>query len=94
MISELFLFVVDLEQYSLGNDQSAGAQLAIEQAIRDGSKWVLKPQREGGGNNYYGAELSAFLAENKLNPILGGMRFALVLLAYLLLDLPLLQASF
>ena len=45
---------------------------AIEDAIKDGSNWVLKPQREGGGNNLYGVELSAFLTANKEDPVLSG----------------------
>ena len=46
---------------------------AIEDAIKDGSNWVLKPQREGGGNNLYGVELSAFLKKNREDPVLSGM---------------------
>eukprot|EP01036_Dinobryon_divergens_P026092 gene26092-34700_t len=51
---------------------NAETQAAIRAAEEDGSKWVLKPQREGGGNNLYGTELSAFLRENKDSPTLGG----------------------
>ena len=43
---------------------------AMKNAISDGSKWVLKPQREGGGNNYYGKELSNFLNDHKTDPTL------------------------
>jgi len=46
---------------------------AVENAITDGTNWVLKPQREGGGNNFYGQELSNFLKLNYDNPILQGM---------------------
>jgi hypothetical protein len=46
---------------------------AIEDAIKDGSNWVLKPQREGGGNNLYGVELSGFLKKNREDPILSGI---------------------
>ena len=66
-------------QYSLGppsfsaDSSSVSATLAaMEAAIKDGSKWVLKPQREGGGNNLYGVELSDFLQKNKNDPILSG----------------------
>jgi glutathione synthase len=45
---------------------------AIEKASKDGSKWVLKPQREGGGNNLYGKELSDFLVKNINDPLLSG----------------------
>jgi hypothetical protein len=44
----------------------------VQQAIADGAPWVLKPQREGGGNNLYGAELSAFLKEHQGDPVLSG----------------------
>ena len=48
-------------------------KIAVENAIRDGTNWVLKPQREGGGNNFYGQELSDFLKLNYDNPLLQGM---------------------
>lgn len=35
----------------------------MQQAIRDPGSYVLKPQREGGGNNLYGNELRAKLVE-------------------------------
>jgi len=61
------------EQHSLSeNGTSLAAQTAVEAAIRDGSCWVLKPQREGGGNNLYGAAVSAFLATNKDSSVLNG----------------------
>ena len=44
----------------------------MSEAISDGSKWVLKPQREGGGNNLYGKELSTFLATHRQDPVLAG----------------------
>eukprot|EP01035_Chromulina_nebulosa_P018114 gene18114-23768_t len=59
-------------QYSLGEDSSEESLQAIESAIADGSNWVLKPQREGGGNNLYGKELSEFLRKYKDDPILSG----------------------
>lgn len=48
------------------------AMKAMDAAIKDGSNWVLKPQREGGGNNYYGSTLSAFLEEYRNDPKLSG----------------------
>ena len=61
------------EQYSLGDAETLGAsQLAIDAASKDGSGWVLKPQREGGGNNYYNESLSRFLSDNLNDPILSG----------------------
>lgn len=50
------------QQFSLGDaGVREAAQEAVRQACEDGAKWVLKPQREGGGNNFYGSELSSFL---------------------------------
>ena len=60
------------EQYSLGADATEGAAGAVEKAKNDGSQWVLKPQREGGGNNLYGEALSAFLRENDGSDVLSG----------------------
>lgn len=51
---------------------SEEAKAAMSDAIKDGSMWVLKPQREGGGNNLYGKELSRFLENNVAE--LGGKR--------------------
>ena len=64
------------DQYSLGPSSTnidVATIGAIEDAIKDGSNWVLKPQREGGGNNLYGVELSAFLTKNREDPLLSGM---------------------
>lgn len=41
--------------YSL--DFTEEGEEAIEMAIRNPEKFVLKPQREGGGNNVYGEEI-------------------------------------
>ena len=60
------------QQFSLGPQATSGAEEAVDQAIADGSNWVLKPQREGGGNNLYGEELSRFLVEHKGDKALGG----------------------
>lgn len=43
----------------------AEAQQAVRAAIEDPGGFVLKPQREGGGNNMYGAELKAMLESGK-----------------------------
>ena len=66
-------------QYSLGapsfsaeSNSIIATKTAVEEAIKDGSKWVLKPQREGGGNNLYGNELSDFLIKNRDDPLLSG----------------------
>lgn len=75
----ILLSFLSTAQYSLGppGPSSTPSSIsttatAVKDASRDGSKWVLKPQREGGGNNLYGDELSRFLVENKGNPVLGG----------------------
>jgi glutathione synthase len=35
----------------------------IQDAIQNPDRYVLKPQREGGGNNLYGSDLSAALQQ-------------------------------
>ena len=57
-------------QYSLGSMATKQSLDAVDNAIKDGSKWVLKPQREGGGNNFYGKDLSNFLDKHKDDTIL------------------------
>lgn len=42
----------------------------MNNAIENSKNWVLKPQREGGGNNIYGQELSDFLQKNRNNNML------------------------
>ncbi|XP_055844624.1 glutathione synthetase-like isoform X2 [Episyrphus balteatus] len=41
--------------YSLDNNESGNA--SYEMALKDPERFVLKPQREGGGNNVYGADI-------------------------------------
>lgn len=48
-------------QYSLDMDE-AGDQ-AVELGMANPSQFVLKPEREGGGNNKYGEDLRSFLQE-------------------------------
>ncbi|GBP55936.1 Glutathione synthetase [Eumeta japonica] len=45
--------------YSLDFDESG--EKAVEMAIEDAERFVLKPQREGGGNNVYGADVREVL---------------------------------
>ena len=54
-------------QHALGplDTLAPPARAAADAALADGARWVLKPQREGGGNNLYGAELSQFLAAHR-----------------------------
>ncbi|KAI8874089.1 glutathione synthase [Ramicandelaber brevisporus] len=42
-------------------DQSPDGIAAYERALAEPSKYVLKPQREGGGNNIYGSDIPAYL---------------------------------
>lgn len=48
---------VEILALDADRDGDANAQRALD----DPSRWVLKPQREGGGNNIYGADIPAFL---------------------------------
>ena len=57
-------------QYSLGTMATKESLEAVDSAIKDGSKWVLKPQREGGGNNLYGDDLSNYLNKHKGDKVL------------------------
>ncbi|KAJ8710621.1 hypothetical protein PYW08_009136 [Mythimna loreyi] len=41
--------------YSLDFDENG--ERAVEMGLRDAERFVLKPQREGGGNNVYGADI-------------------------------------
>jgi Eukaryotic glutathione synthase, ATP binding domain len=74
------LFSLCPDQYSLGPSKglSQSTAAAVDDAIKDGSKWVLKPQREGGGNNLYGSDLSEFLSKNKNDPVLSGADHSIV----------------
>ena len=51
--------------YSLGNDVTESDLEAVADALNGNhDKYVLKPQREGGGYNFYGEDLKRKLAEN------------------------------
>jgi glutathione synthetase len=60
--------------WALDAPDDAAAAAAIADALRNPDSYVLKPQREGGGNNLYGAALAARLAA-------GGDLGALILMA-------------
>lgn len=53
-ISEIFTGLFSLDDTAEGN-------AAIELALKNPSKYVLKPQREGGGNNVYDEDIPAAL---------------------------------
>ncbi|POY70883.1 putative Glutathione synthase [Rhodotorula taiwanensis] len=42
-------------------DDSDNGKIALDKAYRECEKYVLKPQREGGGNNVYRTDIPAFL---------------------------------
>ena len=71
-------------QWDVGEPES---QEKIEAALRDPDNFVLKPNREGGGNNFYGQELAT-----KLNQVRGTSRAQ----EYILMELiqPVLQDNF
>ncbi|CAG5120752.1 unnamed protein product [Candidula unifasciata] len=51
------------DQYSL--DLGPEGDKAVELALANPDKFVLKPQREGGGHNLYNAEISKFFTQHK-----------------------------
>lgn len=55
LISEIFTGL-----YSL--DDNEEGEKAMKMALANPEKYVLKPQREGGGNNVYGADIPAVLS--------------------------------
>lgn len=50
LIREIFTGIYSLDFDQFGNE-------AVELALREPEKFVLKPQREGGGNNIYGLDV-------------------------------------
>ena len=71
-----FYNLIPPEQYSLSPLSSAltsaATRAAMLGAMKNGSPWVLKPQREGGGNNLYGTELEEFLHKHQEDSVLSG----------------------
>jgi hypothetical protein len=51
--------------------QGEEGDAAIARALADPHAYVVKPQREGGGNNVYGDDIAPFLEGIKVNPFLG-----------------------
>lgn len=72
------IIILHLALYIHVDTSEEGAELrdataaAVRAATQDGAAWVLKPQREGGGNNFYGPELSKFLKDHQGDPALSG----------------------
>jgi glutathione synthetase len=48
--------------WELGEDLHDDAKVAVEDAIRNPGNYVIKPQREGGGNNIYGEDVRTALS--------------------------------
>lgn len=48
--------------YPLDNSEAGQKAIAIAKNLESCKNYVLKPQREGGGNNIYGADIPPFLA--------------------------------
>lgn len=48
-------------------DSSKEGVAAYQSALADPSRYVLKPQREGGGNNYYGDDVKKMLEKMSLS---------------------------
>jgi glutathione synthase len=67
--SNLPTALVDSHEFEpdCGPEQAVVTQAAIEDAIKHPELWVLKPQREGGGNNLWNDEMVAYLEENQNN---------------------------
>ena len=51
----------------MGRDRDADAVNAVERALGRPDLFVLKPQREGGGNNFYGEDLLKKLRAGNLD---------------------------
>ena len=51
--------------HPVGPGRGSEADLAVQQAVGRPERWVLKPQREGGGNNFYGDALATMLLESE-----------------------------
>lgn len=64
MISDRAFFSCCLSGlWSLDSPSESGTAAVIQDAIQNPGRFVLKPQREGGGNNLYGEELVKTLQE-------------------------------
>lgn len=56
-VKGLFKGIWTLEYIDSDNE----VEIVVEKAIRDPSKYVIKPQKEGGGNNFYGQAVKDML---------------------------------
>jgi len=53
------------EQYLLSELGESASAAVADACATEGKQWVLKPQREGGGNNLYGPRLAQFLHNHR-----------------------------
>ncbi len=63
MIKSLFKGIWTLEYI----DTDKEVQEVVEKAIQDPNGFVIKPQKEGGGNNFYGDSVKDMLIKAKEN---------------------------
>ncbi|KXZ48946.1 hypothetical protein GPECTOR_24g236 [Gonium pectorale] len=61
LLREFFAGLWSLDAADLAADAGGAAAAVADAVARSGEGYVLKPQREGGGNNLYGEELAAAL---------------------------------
>jgi glutathione synthase len=73
--------------YSMGED-AVPEDLAATQEVLDGKQafYVLKPQREGGGYNFYGEELAEKIRENTAKGEDGSLKLSEKLAEYILMQ--------
>ena len=57
-VRQIFTGLYSMDQDKIGDE-------SYQKAIANPERFVLKPQREGGGNNVYGADIKPFLENIK-----------------------------
>lgn len=73
--------------YSLGDDATEEDKKAVKEVLNAGEgKYVLKPQREGGGYNFYGDQLADKLKANVKVSDSGGVELAPLLGEFILME--------
>jgi len=73
--------------YSLGDDAVEEDVAAVKDVLAGGQgRYVLKPQREGGGYNFYGDELAAKLTQNVTEAADGTLKLDAKLGEYILME--------
>jgi glutathione synthase len=73
--------------YSLGDDATIDDFVAVKDALNGSEdRYVLKPQREGGGYNFYGVELADKLKENTEQQSLNDIKLGKELAEFILME--------